>query len=59
MQEMKSSSSGLNSHLNQQSEYFDQRKVEISNLMSKITMQQEMLDQELKSVKETQKSKGK
>ena len=57
MQQVRSSLLGLDSHFNQQTEEYDQQKIEISTLKSKMTQHQEMPDKKLESSKEMQKSR--
>ena len=56
MQETRSRFSRLDSCLDQQAEEYDQQKTEFSSLKSRVTQHQVMFDQELESVKETQRS---
>ena len=56
MQETKSRFSRLDSRLDRQVEEYDQQKTEFSSLKSRVTQHQVMLDRELESVKETQRS---
>ena len=56
MQETKSRFSRLDSRLDRQVEEYDQQKTEFPSLKSRVTQHQVMLDRELESVKETQRS---
>ena len=56
MQETRSRFSRLDSRLDRQADEYDQQKTEFSSLKSRVTQHQVMFDQELESVKETQRS---